>query len=342
MSRFIINLCVCVAAAATNLSTGLVSAQKVDYSVVYVPEESNAEITKITTENDYVCLPPVKRSSRKIAWLTNRILSVSPDGNSIAYLSLRNGLTNIYIKDLNNQSGASRQRTNRTAVIDFAYSPDGSQICFTESNGNSNQIFLTDAAKGYVCKQVTADKQDYAPIYSADMKSLFFSRIDDYGSSIWSFNTEDRSIVNYTSGMNPYPASNESTLYVARPNSDGKGEIWRINLETGEEECILSDPEHSFFSPMLSPSGDTLLIVGSTKISKDKKLYDDIYQERISYWNTDIYTCNTDGTGLSQQTFHAADDLSPVWSADGDYIYFISQRGNPDGIANIWKIKFRP
>ena len=28
-----------------------------------------------------------------------------------------------------------------------------------------------------------------------------------------------------------------------------------------------------------------------------------------------------------QLTYHAADDLSPVWGRDGRYIYFVSQRG---------------
>lgn len=56
--------------------------------------------------------------------------------------------------------------------------------------------------------------------------------------------------------------------------------------------------------------------------------------------NTDIYVARTDGSELSQITYHAADDLSPVWSKDGKYIYFISQRGNAEGVANIWRMNF--
>ena len=46
------------------------------------------------------------------------------------------------------------------------------------------------------------------------------------------------------------------------------------------------------------------------------------------YFNTDLFACHVDGTHLVQLTYHAADDLSPVWSQDGKYIYFISQRGS--------------
>ena len=58
------------------------------------------------------------------------------------------------------------------------------------------------------------------------------------------------------------------------------------------------------------------------------------------YANTDIFVCHNDGTQLTQITYHAADDLSPVWSRDGKYIYFISQRGSSTGTANVWRMSF--
>ena len=52
-------------------------------------------------------------------------------------------------------------------------------------------------------------------------------------------------------------------------------------------------------------------------------------------------TLNTlDGTDFAQLTYHAADDLSPVWSKDGRYIYFVSQRGSSEAKANIWRMTF--
>ena len=60
----------------------------------------------------------------------------------------------------------------------------------------------------------------------------------------------------------------------------------------------------------------------------------------FKYWNTDIYACRTDGSNLTQLTYHAADDLSPIWSPDGKQIYFISQRGDAEGTANIWRMDF--
>lgn len=304
-------------------------AQKVDFSQVYVPEENGLELVKLSKDNDYVCLPMVKRSGRGINWLTNRILAVSPDGSNIAYLSLRDNTTNIFIKDIKRQS-TSKKRTNRVAILDFTYSPDGSKICFTESKGKYNQLFITDAYNGYVCREITSNALDYSPIYSHDMKNIFFTRTENRGMTVWSFNVDDKFLSSYTSGMNPYPAEDTNILYVARTGANGKGEIWKIDIEHGEEECIVSDSNKSFYSPMLSPDGNTILMVGSSNI----------VTPGFNYWNTDIYTCNIDGSNMIQHTYHAADDLCPVWSADGQYIYFISQRGSAEGLANIWRMTF--
>ena len=294
----------------------VVSAQTVDYSVVKVNEEAGLNLTKITSDNDYVCMPQVKRKGNNIDWLSNRILDVSNDGQKLAFLSYRSNTTNIFIKDIE-KSGGSVQRTNRQNVLDFSYSPDGNSICFSEMSGKINRIFTTNANVGYVCRQITNDDLDYTPIYSQDMSQIYFNIKDNYLSNI-------------TKGMNPSPLD-ENTIICVRPSGDGRNEIWKVNYETGVEECIISDTNHSFTTPSISPDGKWLLFVGSSRINGDG----------FFYLNTDIYVSRLDGTELSQLTYHAADDLSPVWSRDGKFIYFISQRGSSNGTANVWRIDFK-
>lgn len=313
----------CIAPAAC------LHAQQVDYSVVSVPEESGNQFIQITSDADRVCLPIVNRKSNRIDWLSNRILDVSMDGQHLAYLSARNNTTNIFIKDLSKQ-GSSIQRTNRTAVLDFAYSPDGKYICFSETRGNTNQIFRTDAKDGYVCRQITSGNQDYSPVYSADMKQIFFARMEMKNVSIWSYNVDNNFLSTFTNGMNPYPLKQEPAYVCTRLNAAGKSEIWKINYETGTEECIISDPQRSFTSPVISPDGQWVLFVGSNTIVSGT----------FTYMNTDIFVARLDGTGMAQLTYHAADDLSPVWSRDGRYIYFVSQRGSANGTANVWRMNF--
>lgn len=117
------------------LMASLRTVAQVDYSVVYVNEESGIEFTRITSENDYVCMPNVTRRASSVSWLTNRIIDVSVDGTQLAYLSYRNNTSNIFIKDIGKQ-GSSVQRTNRQSVLDFSYSPDGKYICFPRRQVN--------------------------------------------------------------------------------------------------------------------------------------------------------------------------------------------------------------
>lgn len=302
---------------------------QVDYSVVSVPQESGTDFTCITNDNDYLCMPMVKRTRKGVSWLSNRIIDISKDGDMLAYLSARNGTTNIFLKDVN-RKGSSIQRTNRSHILDFSYSPDGKYFVFSEQEGKTNQIYQTDAHSGYVCRQMTNGNQDYSPVYSSDMKQVFFARQEAKGVSIWSYNVADHFLSSYTRGMNPNPTPIQGGLLCSRVNAEGRGEIWRVNYRTGMEECLLTDARRSFSSPMLSPDGQWILCVGSSVLQNGT----------MEYWNTDIYVCHSDGTNLLQLTFHAADDLSPIWSRDGQYIYFISQRGSADGVANVWRMKF--
>lgn len=134
----------------------------------------------------------------------------------------------------------------------------------------------------------------------------------------------------YTEGMNPCIIGSDMII-CTRINAEGRGEIWRISLPDGIEECIVSDPNKSFSSPSVSPDGQIISFVGSSALQNGNR----------TYWNTDIYACRIDGNNLIQLTHHAADDLSPVWSRDMRYIYFVSQRGSEKAVANIWRMDFQ-
>ncbi len=310
-------------------SSTVLYSQKIDYSIVSVPEESAVEFMKVTSSNDYVAMPVVKRTKKSVNWSSNRIVECAKDNRYIAYLSLRNNTTNIFIKELGKQGG-SVQRTNRNGVVDFSYSPDGKYICFSEQRGDKCQIFQTDAKEGYICRQITSANNDYTPVYSADMKTIFFSRQETASYSIWGYNIDNNFLSSYTSGITPCVVEKENAYLCARINSSGNSEIWKVNYETGVEECIVSDINRSFTTPSISPDGKWIVFVGSSAINTGKS----------NYYNTDIFVCRLDGSEFAQLTYHAADDLSPAWSHDGKFIYFISQRGDADGVANIWRMNF--
>ena len=117
-------------------------------------------------------------------------------------------------------------------------------------------------------------------------------------------------------------------IYCARFTTNKESEIWRVNFKTGVEEVILSQPGKSFSTPQLSPDGKWLLVTGSSRSEKEK------------IDNTDIFVVRTDGTQLTQLTYHPGNDLSPVWSPDGKSIFFLSQRGSAEKNYNVWRMDF--
>ena len=162
-------------------SAQIAKAQSVDYSVTSVEEEKGLELTKVSSDNDYVVMPEVKRNNHSVNWWMGHVIQLSPNGKDIAYLSARNSTVNVYVKSISGV-GSSLQRTNRQQVLDFSYSPDGKKLCFVESNGNDNRIFVTDANQGYVCRLITSGDNNYSPVFSADMKNIFFSHLENNSS----------------------------------------------------------------------------------------------------------------------------------------------------------------
>lgn len=326
---------------ATMFTTQMVEAKRVkqDFSIVEVPEEGGVRFEKITEDADCVnstwlvarsgTLFGMKNTSA-IDWWVNPIIALSPDGTKLAYLNWKNKTSNVMVKP-STKGGASTQRTFRSMVRDFTWSPDGKTICFTEFRSGHNGIYLVNSDQGAVVRQIsTGSDNDYAGQITADGKHIYFHRGE--GSlqySLWSYDVEKNLFSNYSRGMTPclIPGNND-VIYCARYTDTKDSEIWRLNLKTGQEDIILSLPGRSFTTPRLSPDKQWLLVTGTSLAEKDKKI------------NTDIFVVRTDGTQFTQLTYHPGNDLSAIWSKDGKSIYFVSQRGSKEGIFNVWKMDF--
>lgn len=303
---------------------------KVDYMRSYVPEEGGINFMKVTDETgEILTRPNVTRTVGRISWWGNPLFSISQDGKEIAYNVFKNEKKNIFVRSLDVR-GASMQRTFRSNVNDVCFSSDGNNICFSEVNGNYSRLCLTDAHQGTVVQQVSpVNANDYGPHYSLDGKMIFFSRADGSSYSIWSYDIASGSFSNYCYGLNPVPISDEEFL-CTRMNSERNYEVWRINFVKGSESLIISQEDRSFTSASLSPDGRWIVCVSNTPSNGEVG-----HRE-----NLDIYVVTPDGSRLTQLTYHQGDDCSPVWSPDGRYIYFLSQRGTEKGEFNIWRMNF--
>lgn len=308
----------------------------IDYRDLTVPEESGIRFTQFSTDIDVLNVPYVENKNGVIYWDTDSKIDISPDGLSVAYVGYSNGKSNVYIKSVKG-GRTTIQRTFKERIVNVAYARDGKHLVYTEATDNDKNIYQIDAVQGAAVQQITNPSQyETTPIYSHDNKQVFYSKGEystvtkSYRYYIWSFDRTTSIVSQFCEGFSPCMSANGKVLYFTRNNKEsGLGEIWSINLETGQETQILSDPERGFSTPKISPNGKVLLVTGSTLATRNR------------YENLDLYSINVDGTNLTQLTFHPGNDMSSVWSPTGEEIYFISQRGNEQGNYGIWSISYR-
>lgn len=314
-----------------------------DFLDTFVSEEVGLNIQKITDENKGTVLGNALVSApdddeftssgiagcRKtgIYWGTSRLLSVSPEGTELAYLTLANEQKNVMLRRTIG-GGNGTQRTFRN-VYDFSYGPDGYIYFSDHISDNRYQIHSINAKAGSAMRQLTSNDKDFNPIMSDNKKYLFFTRYDNSGPVIWCLNVETGTLTSCARGYNPYPIGDgENEFLCVRNSAEGVSEIWLVNYVSGIETLLLTDKERGFSNPSLSPDGEWILVEGSSLSSTGK------------IKNLDIFAVKIDGTSFVQLTYHPGTDCSPVWSKDGKDIYFISSRANTDKSFNVWKMSF--
>lgn len=306
----------------------------------YAPEESGLNITKITDETKGVILGPTtyyvgsemrgKSRGTGMNWSLVKCLAVSPDGQDLAYLARMNDQSNVMVRKAGSgASGAATQRTFRR-VGSFDWGQDD-KIYFVDMTSGQDKICSMSSRQGSLMNQLTSNNVDDNPALSSDGTKLFFTRHEGKNDfSIWSLDLKSGELTNCARGFQPEPIpGNNDEFFCVRNSTDGNSEIWRVNYVNGQETLILSDKKRGYTSPAVSPDGKWLLVVGDTKSTANNKK------------NLDIFAVKTDGSNLIQLTYHPGNDACPQWNADGQSIYFLSDRANKDNAYNVWRMNFR-
>ena len=198
-----------------------------------------------------------------------------------------------------------------------ALSPDGSQFLYVGDAAGNLDIYLR-RVDGERSINLTEDYpgNDYHPAFSPDGQRIAF-RSERAGGGLFVMGATGESPVRVVEG-GFHPAwtpdgkalvySTTETIVLQRGQGTG---LWRVPLEGGAPEQLL---QPDVAQPQLSPRG-----------------------ARVAFWSSrgGISTSPAWSEERISLPFEGYDEWGPAWSADGRYLYFVSNRG---GQFNIWRV----
>ena len=326
------------------IAVSCATTQKIDYSQISVPQEGGYQFKQITSEEQIIWGPRTINNGGKLQWFTGSMFDVSANGESIVYIGVTSADQkegNVYVRSTMG-GRSSVQRTFGITATGPCFSPDGKNISFsgTFPGQEKSNICLINTNEGSAIQHLTESQSGVAsaPDFSSDGQRIFYTRgipsttysgttpITTWKYYIWSMDKNTSIATQYVEGSSPEYVEGDILLFTKSNTTTSQGEIWMLNLKSGQETLIQRDNERGFSTPKISPDGKRILCVGSSTGAKPQDS------------NLDIFIVNIDGTGFQQLTFHPGDDNSPCWSPDGKSIYFLSRRGNELGRYNIWSI----
>ena len=203
-------------------------------------------------------------------------------------------------------------------------SPDGRSLVYVSNAGGEQGDIYLQRVGGENAINLTADskEEDWSPAYSPDGQWIAF-RSEREGKGIFVMGATGESVRRVADfGFNPAWSPDGKELVVAMEGLTdpsirySTSQLWRIDVMGGAKKQIPMKVDG--VQPSWSPNG-----------------------KRIAFWGLPegtgkrvLYTMPAEGgeaTPLNDDNFF---NWNPVWSPDGKYLYFASDRG---GSMNLWR-----
>jgi Tol biopolymer transport system component len=217
------------------------------------------------------------------------------------------------------------QLTSQPGVEWFpSLSPDGKWLVYSGTGARGRQIYLQSVSGQNpldLSKDATVD--DDQPAFSPDGERIAF-RSSREGGGIFVMGRTGEAAKRVTHmGFKPSWSPDGTQLAFTTENvelnpqnSETRSELWTVTVNTGETRRL--------------NDGDAVLASWSP------------HNRRIAYTHRlgnpaqgDVWTIPVTGGTPTPVTSDRATDWNPVWSADGKYLYFASDRG---GSMNLWRV----
>jgi dipeptidyl aminopeptidase/acylaminoacyl peptidase len=209
-------------------------------------------------------------------------------------------------------------------------SPDGQWLAF-RCDGRGNADICVSTAEGRQVRNLTSGSADdeSEPAFSPDGSTIAY-RSGRGGIGLVARGGGPMRPLTSVGRAPAWSPSGTSIVYVvevpAGPDPRAAAsEGWRVDLATGYKTRI-APPD--FREPAVSPGGGRIAFVGRPLESRSRR--------RFSNVSGDLWTMSLDGGEPVRVTDNAAAESSPMWSPDGRFLFYVSNRS---GSSAIWRIQ---
>ncbi|MEP7292343.1 MAG: hypothetical protein ABI835_11195 [Chloroflexota bacterium] len=270
----------------------------------------------------------------------------SPNGQRIAFISLRDGgSAEIYVI---NADGSNQTRLTNNHAIDLnpVWMPDGEHIAFRRGGIGEDQYIYVMNADGSNETRVYDQPGTFVDFAFRGVGSTLDAVLDFHALNV--INLDDMTSITMLSSAVPTPyfslsPDGQRIAYISA--WDGVARlVYTVNAD-GSERTRLADEHVQDFRPVWSPDGQRIAYVAAPDqginiylMNADGSNQTYLAEGRDPTWSPDgkrivfasaqypdrdIFVINQDGSEQTQLTSNGADEC-PVWSPDGQQIAFVS------------------
>ncbi len=249
----------------------------------------------------------------------------SPDGNRIAFVSVRDGNPEIYVM---NGDGTNPFRLTFDEAIDTnpTWSPDGTRLAFQSDRVNT--LRNPGRALGGVQQEANFDIYVMEVVFDAsgaapsNLRQITFGTANDEYPA-WS--PDGRQIAFQSDRVS---ALSNPELALSLDPVEPSFDIYLIEADGTLPRNLTNDVEANDLFPTWTHDGGQIAFVSNR--SPSDLLRDPLRElnSALTEGNFEIYVISRDGRNLRYLTANPATDEAPTWSPDSNRIAFVSNRGS--------------